>query len=428
MFGLSLRWPKRRPVRTGPALPAFLLTFFLPAAALAVLLAAGPARSRAPDPQAAWHAVEEEARGQTVYFHAWAGDGKINDYIAWAGRELKRRYGVTLDHVKTSDTGETVALVLAEKAAGRSEGGRVDLVWLNGENFAAMKENGLLHAPWVRALPNFRHVDTEGKPTTLVDFTVPTDGMEAPWGMAQLTFYYDAALAGDPPRTLDALAAWAERNPGRFTYPAPPDFTGTTFLKQALISLSPDPSVLSRPAGDDDAFARATAPLWRYLDALHPHLWHGGRGFPATYPALRQLVDDAEVWIGFAFNPAEAPAAIAQGLLPDTVRSFVLEGGSIGNTHFVTIPFNASAAAGAMVAANFLLSPEAQARKADPAIWGDPTVLALDRLEPEDRARFAALSESPALLSPDELGPVLPEPHPSWTSRIEEEWRRRYSR
>jgi putative thiamine transport system substrate-binding protein len=393
------------------------------AALAAALLAAPPARS-----QVAWSAIEEEARGQTVYFHAWAGDGKINDYIAWAGRELERRNGVTLDHVKTSDAGETVALVLAEKAAGRTEGGRVDLVWLNGENFAAMKENGLLRAPWVEALPNFRHVDTEGKPTTLVDFTVPTDGMEAPWGMAQLTFYYDEESVEDPPRSLEALAAWAEQNPGRFTYPAPPDFTGTTFLKQALITLTPDVAVLDRPVGDDATFDRATEPLWRFLDALHPHLWRQGRGFPANYAALRQLVDDGEVSIGFAFNPAEASAAIAQGLLPDTVRSFVLEGGSIGNTHFVAIPFNASAAAGAMVAANFLLSPEAQARKADPEIWGDPTVLALDRLEPEDRARFEDIPKSPALLTPGELGPVLPEPHPSWMIRIEEEWRSRYSR
>lgn len=420
MFGTSERRPR-------PALLALAL------AAGAVLLAAGPARSQAPDPGSSdagigWRAVEEAARGQTVHFHAWAGDGKINDYIAWAGRELKRRNGITLEHVKTSDAGETVALVLAEKSAGRTEGGRADLVWLNGENFAAMKESRLLHGPWVELLPNFRLVDTQGKPTTLVDFTVPTDGMEAPWGMAQLTFYYDGAVVEDPPRSLAALAEWAERNPGRFTYPAPPDFTGTTFLKQALINLAPDASVLARPAGNDAAFERATAPLWRFLDALHPHLWRQGRGFPATYPALRQLVDDGEVSIGFAFNPAEAPAAIAQGLLPDTVRSFVLEGGSIGNTHFVAIPFNAAAKAGAMVVADFLLSPEAQARKADPGVWGDPTVLALGRLDVADRARFDDLPKSPALLSPDEFGPVLPEPHPSWMVRIEEEWRSRYAR
>ena len=38
-----------------------------------------------------------------------------------------------------------------------------------------------------------------------------------------------------------------------------------------------------------------------------------------------------------------------------------------------------------MVVANFLLSPEAQLRKQDPAVWGDPTVLAMDKLDPADR-------------------------------------------
>lgn len=426
---------ERRMKTTGTTAAALLL-------AGAVLAgAAGPSRpasaqdaDAAADPaaSASWEAVERAARGQRVHLHAWAGDAKINDYLDWAGRELERRFGVTLEHVKVSDIGETVALVLAEKAAGRNEGGRADLVWLNGENFAAMKENGLLYGPWVAGLPNFALVDTEGKPTTLVDFTVPTDGLEAPWGMAQLTFYYDTAnydpgpLDG-PPRGIAELADWIEAEPGRFTYPAPPDFTGTTFLKQALIELTPDPSVLAEPV-TDAAFEKATAPLWQWLERAHPHLWRGGRAFPANYPALRQLVDDGETTIAFAFNPTEAAAAIEQGLLAPSVRSFTFDGGTIGNTHFLAIPFNASAKAGAMVAANFLLSPQAQARKADAAVWGDPTVLDLAKLPAEDRARFEVPPDRPALLDPRELGRVLAEPHPSWTARIEDEWLSRYSR
>ena len=91
-----------------------------------------------------------------------------------------------------------------------------------------------------------------------------------------------------------------------------------------------------------------------------------------------------------AFNPADASAAISAGRLPETVRTFVLEDGTIGNTHFVAIPFNAAHAAGAMVVADFLLSPEAQARKQDPRVWGDGTVLDLAALAPEDRAPLRA--------------------------------------
>ena len=114
-----------------------------------------PARADVPDP-ADWSSVLAKARGETVYFHAWGGEPRINDYIAWAGREVEERFGVRLVHVKVGDTAEVVSRVLTEKAAGRDKGGAADLVWINGENFAAMKENGLLlSAAWATKLPNY---------------------------------------------------------------------------------------------------------------------------------------------------------------------------------------------------------------------------------------------------------------------------------
>ena len=372
-----------------------------------------------------WQAVLDEARGQTVYFNGWGGSDRINDYVAWAAGRVADLYGIEVVHVRVGDAAEVVSRVLAERTAGRAEGGSVDLVWINGENFAAMKENGLLGAPFTDLLPNFRFVDTAARPTTVVDFGVPTDGLESPWGMAQLVFLYDTARTPDPPRSIPALLDWAAAHPGRFAYPQPPDFHGSTFLKQALIALVDDPAVLQHPVEEAD-FAAVTAPLWAYLDALHPNLWRGGTAFPQAGPQLIGLLDDGEIDIAFNFNPSEASAAIANGQLPDTVRTYVLEGGTIANTHFLAIPFNASARAGAMVFADFLLSPEAQLRKMDPEIWGDPTVLAYDRLPEDWRARFEALPLGIATLSADELGTPLMEPHPSWMTALEAEWQRRY--
>ncbi len=374
----------------------------------------------------AWNTVLSEARGQTVHFNAWGGDDRINAYIAWVGDQVAERYGVTLKHIKVSDTASVVSRVLAEKTAGRNADGTVDLVWINGENFAAMKRNGLLAAPWAESLPNAKYLDVAGKPTVRVDFTVPTDGQESPWGMAQLVFFHDTASLPAPPTSLKALATWIKANPGRFTYPQPPDFVGTTFLKQALATFATDPAVLSQPVDQSD-FATTTAPLWAWLEEVHPNLWRQGRAFPANYPAMRQLLGDLEIDIAFAFNPSEASTAIENGELPDTVRSFVLEGGTIGNTHFVAIPYNASSSAGAKVIADFLISPEAQARKQDPRVWGDPTVLAVSALPADARAAFDALPRGVATLSPTELGSTLPEPHPSWMARIESEWQHRFA-
>jgi putative thiamine transport system substrate-binding protein len=397
------------------------------ATVLAGIFLAPSALAADPDP-AKWDEVLAEARGETVYFNAWGGAENINAYLEWAGAQLKERYGVTLVHVKLDDTAAAVSKVVAEKAAGRHEGGSVDLIWINGENFASMKRQDLLFSPgWAESLPNWRYVDAENKPTVRTDFTVPVEGLESPWGMAKLVFFHDSARPNAPelPKSADELLAWARANPGRFSYPQPPDFMGSTFLKQVLSEKVADRSALLRPV-EEASFDALARPLFDYLDALHPVMWRRGEAFPRNYPAMRQLLADGELDIIFAFNPAEASSAIANGELPDTVRSFTFPGGTLANTHFVAIPYNATARAGALVTANFLLSPEAQARKQDPKVWGDPTVLALDKLADEDRARFDALEFGVATLPPDELGPALDEPHPSWMERLETEWKRRY--
>ena len=376
-----------------------------------------------------WAAVEAAAKGQTVFFNAWGGSQNINDYIAWAGGVLKERYGVTVEHVKLDDTANAVATVVAEKTAGKHENGRIDLVWINGENFASMKKQELLFSPsWADQLPNWQYVDVENKPTITVDFTIPTEGLESPWGGAKMVFFHDSARekVGKLPNSVSDLAKWSAENKGRFSYPAPPDFIGSSFLKQALTELAVEPAKLLQPVNLEE-FQTITAPLFEVLDKLHPNMWRSGRAYPKNYPAMSQLLADGELDIIFAFNPSEASSAIAQNRLPNTVRSFTFSGGTLGNTHFVAVPYNAKSKAGALVLANFLISPEAQARKQDPNVWGDPTVLNVNKLSADEKAKFAELDLGVATLKPENLGPMLPEPHPSWMVEIEKEWTRRYA-
>jgi putative thiamine transport system substrate-binding protein len=373
-----------------------------------------------------WVETVTKARGQTVFLNAWAGDERINAYIEWASKQVKNRYGVAVQHVKLSDTAEAVSRVVAEKAAGRTSGGSVDLIWINGENFASMKHNKLLFGPWTSNAPNYRFVDTIGKKTTTVDFTIPVDGLEAPWGMAQFVFMYDSKSLPTPPTTIKGLLNWAKQNEGRFTYPQPPNFLGTTFLKQALIELVADPGVLQKEV-DPKKFDAVTAPLWSYLDALHPAMWRSGKVFPQNGPAQHRLLDDGEVDIALSFQPSEASSLIARGALPDSVRTFVLDGGTVGNTSFLAIPFNAKARDGAMVLADFLMSPEAQARKQNPEFWGSGTVLAINKLPVTEQNRFANLKLGIATLLPERLGDTLLEPHTSWVAALEKEWAARYA-
>jgi putative thiamine transport system substrate-binding protein len=391
----------------------------LPRRALPALLLA-PAAARAQ--QTDWAETLGRARGRPVAWHAWAGDERTNAFIAWVAEQLRTRHGIALRHVRLRDTAEAVQRVLAEISAGRRSGGAVDLVWINGPNLLALKEAGLLRR-FAERLPNFALVDTVGKPATVTDFTVPVEGYAAPWRMARFVFIAEGRRVPAPPRDMAALLSWAQRNRGRFTHPHARNFLGATFLKQALYELAPDRSVLAEPAGE--SFAPTVAPLWAWYDALRPLLWRQGRAFPESGPAMRNLLADGEIDIMMSFNPAEAALSVASGLLPPTVRTFVPAIGSIGNASFVAIPVNAAEPEAAEVAADFLLSPEAQARAEDPRHLGAPTVLDLARLSAADRALFDAWPRGPEALAPDALGPALPEPHPSWMTRLAEAWERR---
>ncbi len=369
-----------------------------------------------------WKAIEATAKGQEVFFNAWGGGDTINAYIQWAGDEVLKRYGVKVTHVKLSDTGEAVKRVRDEVAAGKKDG-TVDLIWINGENFKTMKIGKLLYGPFAANLPSFANVDTKGKPTTLQDFSESVDGLESPWGMAQLTFFADGEKVAKPPLSMGALLAFAKANPGRVTYSAPPDFHGTTFVKQAMVESAADKGIFAKPV-DRAAFDAVVAkPLYDYLDSLKPSLWRGGKQYPKTQAEITQMVADGELLIGITFNPNEPANLVASGKLPKSTIAWQNTAGTIGNTHFVAIPVNATAKEGAQVFANFLLSAEAQAKKADIKVWGDPTVLDVAKLQGDDAKAFATASGHGAVTIP---GPAILEPDATFVKLIEESWLARY--
>lgn len=381
-----------------------------------------------------WQQIEAQGENQDVYFYAWGGDPQINAYLQWAAKQVDNKYNINLVHVKLSDTSEAVSRVLAEKSANNNDKGSVDLIWINGANFATMSENSLLLKQWANKLPNFALTDPDNNPAVNFDFGIPTNGMEAPWGQASLTFYYDILSTDKPPTTLNELINWTTQNPGRFSYPKPPDFLGMSFLKYALVMLHENQDAktgentkaqLNLPATKQNT-DMVLAPLWAFLDDLHPTLWRKGEQFVQTGAHMRRLVDDTELSLAFTFSAPEVPAAVQRYDLPESVRSYAMSDGSLSNTHFVAIPYNASHPQAAQLVANFLLSPEAQAKKQTPTIWGDKTVLVLSTLSPEQQALFKENKPHPSALPFDSIKRTVSEPHPSWVDAIMQGWQARY--
>ncbi|MDP4946617.1 MAG: ABC transporter substrate-binding protein [Alishewanella sp.] len=369
---------------------------------------------------AAWQQVIAQGQNQPVYWHAWGGDPQVNQYIQWVGKEVAARYGIRLTHVKLADTGEAVSRILAEKAANNYRNGNVDLIWINGENFASLQQRQLLEADWAEQLPNFYYVNADENPQMRLDFGLPTLGMEAPWGQAQLIFYYNNQLLASAPRTMAALLEFSQQQPGRFTYPRPPDFLGVSFLKQLLLVLNQQDPLLYQPV-TAASFEQMTTVLWPYLAKLHPNLWRQGRHFPSSGNELMRLVSDEELQLAFSFAPSSIPAAVRRYDLPSSTRSYAMQDGSLANVHFVAIPFNAAHSAAAKLVANFLLSPEAQWHKQQLAVWGDRTVLDSRLLN-----WHSTTQTEPAALPLESTTTALAEPHPSWSRALTAAWLARY--
>ena len=384
---------------------------------LAFLLVCGVSSGRAAE-SPAFAEMVRQARGTEVKWFMWGGSTTINSWVdGYVAETMKERYGITVRRVP-ADAAVFVNKLLAEKQAGAGKG-TMDLLWINGENFKNARENDLLYGPVTADLPNFALVDPA---SVEFDFGYPVKGYEAPYGRAQFVLEYDSAKVPNPPKNFTELKDWVKRNPGKFTYPKPPDFTGSAFIRQAFYAVTGGHQQYM--AGfDKELYGRNSGPLWAYLNELKPYLWQQGRTYPKDIAALDSLFERGEVLINMSYHQASAQSKILQGRYKDTVRTFVMEDGSIYNTHFTAIPFNAPNRAGAMVLANFLLSPEAQLSKNDPANWGDFTALDLARLSGEERQRFEALDLGAATLPLAVLGRhAVPEIPSDYLEHLENDW------
>ncbi len=330
----------------------------------------------------------------------YGGDDRVNRYVDDVVAPAALKLGVRIKRVPIIDTADALQRVVAERRAGKTSGGAVDLIWINGENFADGKQAELWRSDWATRLPNARRYLDQSDPAIRRDFQVPVDGQESPWQKAAFVYAYDSAKTPAPPENLDALLSYAKAHPGRVTYPAPPDFTGSAFVRQVV-----------QAKGQDGGFA--------YLEQIKPYLWRDGTTYPKTEAELDTLFGNGQVDFAMSYDAAFVASAVRKGQFPASARPFVLDGRSLQNTSFVAIPANAAHADGAEVVANLLLSPRLQAAKLDPKSLGNPTVLDVGRLGAQRRL-FARTAANRYLLA--DLGQTIAEMPASAVAPLERRW------
>ena len=359
-----------------------------------------------------WAKIEASAKGGVVHFYMDGSDARANAWIdGYAAEQLKQRFGITLVRVPIG-ADVVVERLVAEKAGG--QGADVDLFCLQGGDFDRARKENLLFGPIADTLPNFvRYVN---KRVASYDCGQPVEGYEVPLGWVQLVFRYAPDRVEQPPATLLDFIEWVKAHPGRFTYPMPPDPTGSAFLRQLLCTVVGGTKV--RLTVWNDALFRQEGPkVWAALQQMRPGLWEGSARYPASVAELDKLFDAGEVDIALCYGPPYAADAGKNS------RAFLLAGGAIGNMRFMAIPSGAGNKAGALVVANFLLSPEAQYSKFLPENWGDCPAIDMDTLDKQEWTRFDEVKLPDGALPPAALHKAaLPDIAPEYGRALNAGW------
>ena len=141
------------------------------------------APTAAPAPADDWEAVLAQADGQSVNWYMYGGDDALNAFVEGEVSDRLAALGVTLNQVRITDTADAVNKVLGEQQAGRTSGGAVDAIWVNGESFVTGNQADLWRCDCAQDHPNAQYADLES-PAVATDFGVPTDGCEAAWQQA----------------------------------------------------------------------------------------------------------------------------------------------------------------------------------------------------------------------------------------------------
>ena len=368
---------------------------------------------------ASWDQIVDAAKGTTVTFYGWGGDEDRNNWLASVGAPyMKEHYGITLE-VVGMNIDEILAKLAGEKEAGAAAGS-IDMIWINGENFYSAKENGLLYGAFLDKLPNTEaYIDTQD-PETLNDFCMPIEGFEAPYGRAQMVLYNDSAVTPEAPSSAQELLSYCQQYPGKVTYPALPDFTGSAFVRNIIYELCGWEQFQTMEA-DYETVKEAIAPALDYLRSLNPYLWNEGRTFPDSSTTVDAMFTDGELVLAMSYSPYGVAVGIENGVYTPTTRTFLFENGTIGNTNYMSIAFNAPNPAGALVVINAMISAGLQLSQYEKL--RNLPVVSPEKLSGEEKAAFDAVDMGEGVLTQEELlTHRLPEMPAKLVPVIEEIW------
>lgn len=310
-----------------------------------------------------WNDVIEQSAGSTVNFWMWSGDDHINSWVdnIFAPSVLEK-YDIKVLRHAINDTADAVdQMINDQKIVNNNNGGLVDLVWINGENFDKAMLNNVLYGPFATKLPTAVNFDFQSDEIKY-DFGRLTSGYEMPYNMAQVVFIYNSKyFPNGPPTTIDELVTWIKGDgSGRFIYPQPEcystnpssddcsyDFTGSVFIRHFLYYYPSTSSYHDMLGGfNQQAYNNHAKEAFKQLRDIEPHLYRDSSSEKIIYPSSIDVTDDLfaseSIYFTLSYDPSHAGLMVRNKIWPNTTMSYVLKSGTISNVNFVAIEKNAA--------------------------------------------------------------------------------------
>lgn len=199
-----------------------------------------------------------------------------------------------------------------------------------------------------------------------------------PYRASSVLLAYDTKTVATPPKTLDALLAWIKANPGKFTYNSPDSGgSGQSFVTTVLDKTVSDTDRAKMVTDYVPELQKDWASGFATLAGLNPYIYQNG-----VYPNGNSQVLDllssgqismAPVWSDMFISgqkTGQIPANIGYTQITDPSLT--------GGAAYLGIPSASPRQKGALMLADWLLSPTAQTLVSD-GIAGYP-VIALNKL------------------------------------------------
>lgn len=220
-------------------------------------------------------------------------------------------------------------------------------------NYPEQEKVGLFLELTEKNVPNLKNVN---KAALRTPYSLPYRGSQV-----LLAYNSDKVKDSEVPRTFADLITWIKANPGQFVYCRPDKGgSGGNFVVRAIYEVNgKDPSIFKAETYDPVKVQAMYAKAWALLREIHPFIYDNGSYPAGNTPVLKLLANESVSMIS-AWSD-QAIQGIALGTLPPTTKLVQFKDLPFpGGYAYASIPSNSRHLEGALLLANFVLSPEMQ--------------------------------------------------------------------